>query len=209
MVKLTNLIRYVITALATAFSTVLLEPFLSALLGTFGITTTPWAEPFAAIVQDVLTTEWVKALGWSMIGAFAAIVLLRLAARFDRSRALDMRAAGVKLSEMEQRLAELETEIRRGDTLPPWDAIERWVNKCLSLELTLNKLGLETPQISFDADPIGFIERMRRYASRIGPLIEDGHRWHAIAEAKQVSAEIRREAPEIGSTAELLINKPA
>lgn len=147
------------------------------------ITESPFYWPFVAFA------------GGMLVGALAH----HIASMFDRRSLLNLENAGKKLEEIEIELSKIDAAIWSRERVVQMDEIERWVNRTMSLELNLNRMGLETPHIDFSADPVGFIARMRRYASRMAPLLRDGHKWHAIAEAQKVSKSIRQEHPAISN----------
>ncbi len=165
--------------------------FLEELLANIGLNGAAFVAPFLKVVQHT----WFKIFAFVFAGFSAGVLAHHYATIYDRSRRLDLKIAGVKLSELERSLAEIETQIWASPPQFELGALERVVNQCRSLELTLNGFGLDTPQLSYEVDPVGYIERMRRYASRLAPLIEEGHKWHAIEVSRDLSGVLRQEAP--------------
>ena len=166
--------------------------FVDELLAFIDLDGAAFVVPFLEVVQRA----WFQISTFAFAGFAAGALAHHYATVYDRSRHLDLQLAGAKLSDLERSLAEIETQIWASPPQFELGALERAVNKCHSLELTLNGFGLETPQLSYDVDPVGFIERMRRYASRMAPLIEEGHKWHAIEVSRDLSGALRREAPQ-------------
>jgi hypothetical protein len=76
---------------------------------------------------------------------------------------------------------------------PGMAAIVNCANKFRAVELSLAKMGLAVPKIDVEIDPIGYMERMRDYASRIGPLVADGHMADARREAHRLTSRIQQE----------------
>ncbi len=166
--------------------------FLDELLTNLGLNGAAFVVPFLEVVRHT----WFQILASVFAGFSAGVLAHYYATVYDRSRRLDLQLAGVKLSELERSLAEIETQIWARPPQFELGVLERVVNQCRSLELTLNGFGLETPQLSYDVDPLGYIERMRRYASRLAPLIQEGHKWHAIEVSRDLSGALRKEAPQ-------------
>jgi hypothetical protein len=150
----------------------------------------------AAPVVELAKQTWLHLAAALLTGFSAGVLVHHYATIYDRGKRLDMQLVGRKLSELERALAQLENQIWVSPPQFSIDALERVVNQTRSLELTLNEYGLETPHLSYEVDPVGFVERMRRYASKVGPLIEEGHKWHAIEESRKLSHALRNEGPQ-------------
>lgn len=169
----------------------ILSQFFTELLERLGLNGAHWAR----LLSEAVRHPWVG-YGLTAFGGFImGILLFSCALRFDASRTLDLRQLGAKLSDIESKLAKLERAIWQQNSDFTLAAIERAVNRTHSVEISLNRMGLDTPHIDYDVDPVGFVERMRRYLSKIAPLIEDGHKRTAVDLAKKISEEIRRESP--------------
>lgn len=73
-------VRFVFLALAGAFLAVLFEPFFSALLLDMGVNTGSWAAPVTA----ALALEWVRMIGFGIVGAAVGAWLHWAASKYDR-----------------------------------------------------------------------------------------------------------------------------
>ena len=168
------------------------EPFFQELYKRQGIDSAAWVSPLLSVFHYQQTHIVITAMIAAGLGAWANSV----ATRFDRSRLEKSMAAGSRLAELGDELHSLEHALGNNDW-PSLATIERCVSRVMSLELTLNSMGFKTPHISFEADPIGFVVRMREYASTVAPLIADGHTQEAKKKAEQTATRIRSQAPEV------------
>jgi hypothetical protein len=80
-------------------------------------------------------------------------------------------------------LGHLNNSIQTEDGLPPFSEIEYVSHMVTAIELSLQKRKFEIPNLDFEVDPIGFLERYDAYFQRVGPLIATGHLKEARAAA--------------------------
>ncbi|AWC25343.1 hypothetical protein CO731_05053 [Aminobacter sp. MSH1] len=189
-----KIFRFVLLGITSAFMAMFAEPFFSELLRRVGVDTSAWVQPAMALMSWATSTPWFQFLTVLFMGATIGAWLDWLLRKVD-ARSSDVRVV------VAQRLASLGKDL---ETLgqffdlnsPPSIAqLERYVDQVRSVEISVSKLGVTVPRISYEADPIGYIDRMRAYASRIAPLIADGHIAEAKRIGREISEKIRKEAP--------------
>jgi hypothetical protein len=189
-----KVVRYFLLCITGAFMAMFAEPFFSELLRETGVDTSKWVAPVMRAMGQAASTPWFQFATVLFMGATVGAWLDWFFRKID-ARSNDARlAVAQRLASLGKDLEILEQFFDR-NSAPSIAQLERYVDQVRSLEISVSKLGVPVPQISYEADPIGYIERMRTYSSRIAPLIGDGHISEARRVGRELSEKLRKEAP--------------
>lgn len=189
MLCMVGLFRFLLLCCATAFMAMFAEPFFSQALLLAGIDTSKWAGPVMMWLSDFTSQEWVRLLGSGVIGATVGTwlhwTLIKLEmSRSDAPSQLTTEILVRDIKVLHAILAQLNVSIQTLEDMPPYPKIEYISQMTQALELSLQKRKFQIPNLDFETDPIGFLERYEAYFQRIWPLLATGHIKEARAAAK-------------------------
>lgn len=190
-------IQYLIFGLAGAALAMFAEPFFFALFALAGIDSGQWAKPVLDFMATLSGQRWFQLLTIALVAFAAGAAVVEIMRKSELKSSQALRKLAYDLTEVSRVLESLRTRLDGRRELPRYEEMQRYANMVFALEISLSRLGIPTPKISFEADPIGYLERMRDYLSRIAPLIAMSHLKEARTEASAIVAQLDMEAPRL------------
>ncbi len=167
------------------------EPFFAEVFDLVGPNTKEWAAPTVSALAKLVTNNTFRTASLMLITFGLGIWVHHLAVKFDAWHNQNdvYYDLDTDLKSDMAGLRNMLTNARKaigghGEMLPIQD-IEFLSRIVVAVELSLQKLGFITPGLSYEIDPLGFLDRNAEYFQRVWPLFASGH----MAEAKQTAVE--------------------
>lgn len=140
-----------------------------------------------SVVGTVLTAvlnPWFLAGLTGLGGLVAGLWIDAFLRRIERRRAPDYSALAEALTRITTKYRAMRNALDQDGIAGGLTTIEDAVDEWSAVHVSLLKAGIQAPYIFFEADPIGFLERIAGYGAKVAPLLAAGHiaEAHAIAQ---------------------------
>lgn len=201
--RISNAIRWVVFGVGALTLSPVIGGFFVELARQRGLYDDPEATVNVLLsgIVEIASYWWYPWVAGGTVGLIVGVWLDWFARKRDARQREQRRTLAIKLTSASRTLGIMEQNADQ-NKLTAMPLVEQYVDQIRSLEFSLIKLGIPAPQVDFEVDPIGFIQRMRSYTSRIAPLIEDGHLSEAKREGHKLSERIRSETKSARITTE-------
>ena len=151
-----------------------------------------------SVVGTVLTAvlhPWFLAALTGLGGLVAGLWIDAFLRRIERRRVPDYPALAEALIRIVTKYRTLRNALDRDGIAGGLTTIEDAADEWSAVHVSLLKAGIQAPNIFFEADPIGFLERIGGYGAKVAPLLAAGHIAEAHSIAQMMADKITAESP--------------